>query len=111
MRIRKQYSLGPNPLQTKVLPIGVWNMDGTGTVNVAHGLTLADIREVTVSIIKDDASTQLPLNFASAGGTLSGDFYRSATNVVLARTVGRDFDNINYNDAVMNRGWVVIKYV
>ena len=111
MRIRSQYNLGPNPLLTKVIPIGVWNMVATPSVTVPHGLSLASIRKA-YAIISNDSSTELlPLDFSESLVSPDGQLYCLVTGTYLTRRATGAFDNINYDDGAMNRGYVTIEYI
>lgn len=112
MRIRKQYSLGPNPLQTKVIPIGVWDMDSTSQVSIAHGLTFADIRKASAFVYDDTSTVAIPLDSDyTLLGVTEGKVVWNATDIVLTRINAGYFDTVNYDDAVMNRGFIVVEYV
>jgi len=97
-------------LTTVILDIGDWNMDTASSVNVAHGLTMADIRSVTVHVRSDDAFVLKPLNYIDNANT-NGWFDILTTNVRLNRLVGGLFDNTSYNDTSYNRGWIIIQHV
>lgn len=89
-----------------VLDIGAWDMDATASLNVAHGLSaneFASIEDVAVLIDDDGVTLKTPLN-------QDGSFSVDATNVMLARNGGGLFDAVAYDDAVQNRGKIVIKY-
>lgn len=105
------YNKGYN---TKIIEIGDWDMDATASVTVAHGLTYANIIDVTATIRADspgidykgsivhiDNSTGLGSGFVSAGTTL----------VTLTRVTGGFFDSTNFNQTSFNRGWIFIKYI
>lgn len=111
MRLSAQYNLGPNPLLTKVLPIGVWNMVATNAVSVPHGLTYAQILEVYTLIHNDTLSTGYPLEYSELFTDWDGDLVWTNTNVSLYRRAGGHFATAAFDDAVMNRGFVTIKYV
>ena len=94
----------------KVIPIGTWNMDTTASINVAHGLTLANIRAFSFVII-DDAGTGLIQN------GLVGLVYEvqaaaviGTTNCQLERKAAGIFDNSSFSGSA-NRGYFVIDYV
>lgn len=89
----------------KVVNIGVWDMDATVSVNVPHGIAdFKKIREISVFIL-DDALTST--GSLLIGGTI---YFVDATNISLLRTAAGLYDNTFYNDGVMNRGYVTIKY-
>ena len=97
-------------LKTKVIDIGDWNMDSTSTANVAHGVTLGNIRQVVVMIRDDAATTFAPLDIDNS--TAQGGYVTiGTTNVVLSRILGGLFDTASYDSTSYNRGWIVIEYV
>jgi len=100
-------------LKVKVIEIGDWNMDATPSVEIAHGLTLANIRTISVLIRNDDdiICSSFGDTFNDAGATYQ--YTRvDATNVKLNRSAGGYFDSASYD--VMgddgNRGWITIIY-
>ncbi len=93
-------------LNTKVLDIGDWNMDATGFVAIAHGLTLSTIRGISL-IIRDDTDSAYFFNVKSTGISLI-DF--DATFVSLTRATGGDFDSTVFDAIGFSRGWVTIQY-
>jgi len=96
----------------KILDIGDWDMDGTLSKNVAHGLAIASIRLIEV-LIRNDAATLLHaldrdlLRDGSADGSVETNF----TNVVCTRVAGSLFDAAAWSTTPFNRGWVIILYV
>ena len=100
-----------NKLNVKVIQIGDWNMDSTDNVNVAHGLTLANIRNISV-VIRDDGNTTyycLP----GADATLAADqeyAFANASNVNIKRRDSGIFDNASFDQTSYNRGWITIMY-
>lgn len=93
----------------KRIDIGDWDMVATASINVAHGLTLADILEVSVWIYNDAASSISPIGFDSGTGS-AGRFNMNTTNVILWRTLGGLWDSTNYDSTSYNRGHIYIKY-
>jgi len=100
---------GGTSLKCKVVDIGDWDMDATGGVNVAHGLTLGNIRNIDVLIRKDSGEAYSLI--AGFGSSQSGYYSTDATNVVLYRVTSGYFDSVDYNSTSYNRGWVTIWYV
>jgi len=102
-------------LKKIVKDIGDWDMDGTASVNVAHGLSASFINiRSAIAMIRDDSSvSNKPLN-APAGAadtTPQGAVGNiDSTNVNLVRLTGGDFDSVSYDSTSFNRGWVVITY-
>ena len=86
-----------------VLEIGTWDMDTSLTVSVNHGLTLSKIRNWQVTIKNDSASA---LSDFMAGGATSV----TATQFVLVRTIGGDYDNTNFSSTLVNRGYITVWY-
>lgn len=100
----------------EVIEIGAWNMDTTGTKNVAWALP-ADhyIIGVDVLILYDGgALTQTePLTFVnglSLSSEVSGGWSYSGGNFVLERLTGGHFDQAAFDDAVQNRGFIAVRY-
>lgn len=101
---------GDTAVKYKVVNIGDWNMDSTGAVNIAHGLTLSTIRSVR-AVIQDDAGTQfypVPPDASSSLPVYIG--YMTGTNVVLGRLASGFFDSTDFNATSYNRGWIIIEY-
>lgn len=105
-------SAGAVTLQVKEVDIGDWDMDATGTVTVAHGLTMSKIIAV-LGYVRDDADTARdPFGTAGIGGTgamgVNVNTAIDATNVGLYRLVGSKFDAVAYNATSYNRGHILI---
>lgn len=93
-----------------VLSIGVWNMDGDASVSIAHGQTLTDIIDVSAIIYNDALNSALEIKWSGDFDQLSGNIVTDGTNVVLNRRgAPSTFDNSNYNDSVINRGYIVLR--
>lgn len=91
----------------KELEIGSWDMDLTTNVGVSHSLSATEwgtIRNVEVSIIDDANTFHQPLENGGLMGFGSSTFS-------LQRTVSGTFDNINYDDSTVNRGYIRFYYV
>ncbi len=109
-------ALPVDPLNTKVVEIGDWNMVDDSSVSIAHGLTLSKIREVS-AVIRNDADSKylrLPM-FSTAGDAQAWIGEADATEVDIFRLTGGVFDSTLYNDIVQNlvpynRGWITIQY-
>lgn len=94
-------------LKRKTIEIGAWNMDADTSTTAAHGIAdFSKIRSVNAFILRDDSLYNTPL--AGPFGAVSGV---DATNVELLRVASGIFDNSSYDDAVMNRGFIVIEYI
>lgn len=99
----KETGAGAAVIHKKIIEIGDWNMDSTLEVTIPHGLTVAKIRHLSVTIL-DDFSR--PRDLVS-----SGYWYCDSTNITLSRTVSGLFDGESYNSTSYNRGWITIEYV
>ena len=110
---------GGTRLKMKVVNIGDWDMNvsigGTATINVAHGLTLANIRNVDVLIRNDDDDEYTPFMIPATGSaTVAGGRVDNmdATNVKLDIFTGGLFDSVSFDDgSSYNRGWITIWYI
>ena len=110
-------------LLTKVIEIGVWNMDAGASVSVDSGLDdQTKIRSMSAMIrIDSDVSggnILFPLNSIDSGTGLPNGCVSSVGNVpanpshiTLFRVTGKDFDSASFDEVgVYNRGWVTIIY-
>lgn len=101
---------------TKVVDIGDWNMASTASLQVAHGLTYANIRHVDVLIRNDADDQRNSLNiYDNTGGVgvNGGAIYVDSTNIRLYRASsvnGGMYDNTSYDSTSYNRGWIFITY-
>lgn len=101
-------------LNTTIVNIGDWNMQGGGFVSVAHGVAdYTKIRSVSVMIINDSATELRPLvtvNYltgASNGGSINAI---NSTTINLSAIVGGIYDDAAYNATSFNRGYLTITY-
>ena len=99
-------------LHRKIVEIGDWDMDTTGTVSVAHGVTAGKIRTISVLIRLDASDTVVPLDYAGedAADGSQGSWYATSVNVILYRKAAGQFDSTGYNATTYNRGWIIIDY-
>ena len=99
-------------LKTDTISIGDWNMDATTSVSVAHGIgDHEDIVSVFITI-RDDAATSLyPLFYYTGVGVSDGRFLWNATNIVMTRRGGGNFDDTDFNATSYNRGIITIFYL
>jgi hypothetical protein len=95
----------------KIIDIGDWNMDSTAQVIVNHNLTLADIRNVSVLIRRDDDIIAYPLNHDDNATNIGGWFYVGSGAVFMFRSDPGKFSDTNFNATSFNRGWITITYV
>ncbi len=97
----------PGSIEKKIIEMGDWNMDSTASITVAHGLTLADIREVSVQMRDDAATTHYQWSYDNVA---AGFFTTDGTNVTLVRTAAGVFDSTNFDATSFNRGWIIIRW-
>jgi hypothetical protein len=102
----KAYVDSVSGVQVKIIDIGDWNMDTTGNVNINHGLTLANIRSVSITIRRDDDALYFPIDSDGAG-----DWDVDATQVNITRVAASFFDGANFDSTSFNRGWITIMHV
>jgi len=96
-------------LRKKVMEIGDWDMSGTQSVVIAHGLTDFYIREISV-VIRSDANTTYT-NLLSHGQTFTGSVEWGTGDITLARVAGGYYHSSAYdNPTGFNRGWMTIWY-
>lgn len=88
----------------KTVAIGLWDMQTTGSVSIAHGLTLSKIRMWQVTIGNDAGTNKV--DFEGAGAVAVG-----ASTMTLIRASGGTFDSTDYNDGTIDRGTITIWYV
>lgn len=103
--------IGVSIPRQKVVEIGDWNMDSTGTVYVAHGVTFDKIVGVR-AIVRNDANDGKYCISQGCGTYGRGEIDSiNATNVRLDRTSGGTFDSVDFDSTSYNRGWVIIDYI
>jgi len=86
-----------------IVELGVWDMDATLNVTIAHGIVdHTKIHAINVVVV-DDNGQIYPLDF---GGT----YVAGPTNIIVSRDNGGNFDNTSFNDGVINRGHIFIKH-
>lgn len=100
-------------LQRKILELGPWNMDTTNSIAVSHGISnFQNIRAVSGWLINDGLTILAPIPYVS---DVSADILSisgiTSTTITVRRVVGGQFDNATYDDAVMNRGYLVVDYL
>lgn len=98
----------------KIIPIGAWNMVANSTKQVAHGLGVNFRKICAVSVtIHDDVDDNI--HFATPGipgfATALQEVYIvgvTATVFSLSRRGGGWYDSADYDDALMNRGDLLV---
>jgi hypothetical protein len=98
-------------LRTKVVNIGDWNMDTTGSLSVAHGLTLANIRTIEVVIRNDANDKYYPSACRVSTGMENLIQWADATNINLFREAASEFDSVDFDSTSYNRGYITIQYI
>jgi len=104
---------GITGMRVKIIEIGDWNMDTTATNYATHGLTLANIRSVSVMIRNDDNDAYYDFNNVHSAATKipCGFIYEiNADAVRLDRMASELFDAAAFDATSYNRGWVTIWY-
>ena len=96
------------------IDIGDWNMNTTPQLTVAHGLNLEDIEGVEIAIFNDAETTKSSLlaeGVATPQQTvIDGNWTIDATDIILNRVTGGNFDSANYQATSFNRGKIKISY-
>jgi len=98
-------------IKTKVISIGDWDMDATVFVNIAHGVTVGNIRTVEALIIDDGGTVLTPMTLNDFINPPDGTIQIVSGNVVLTRRTSGFFDDTDYNATSYNRGWVTVEYI
>jgi len=96
-------------LKSKVIDIGDWDMDTNASKNVAHGLTLSNIRSVSF-MIRNDAGTYHYL-WSGNDNSQPAWCWVDSTNVVVNRSDAGFFNSTSFSATSYNRGWVTVWYV
>lgn len=107
-----QYEGSTGQYKTKIIDIGDWDMDTTGSVVIAHNLASVEaIRKINVMIRKDSDVPQVmrPLDVA-VGGSSDGYVEADVTDIILFRTAAGAFDSTDYDETSYNRGYILIEY-
>ncbi len=101
-------------IKTKVIPIGDWNMDYDGFVDITHGLGTAwqNILSITCFVRMDDLTKFYNLSHVTyTTGVINGAIASvSSTYVTIVRTTGGAFDSASFSGTGFSRGFVSITY-
>jgi hypothetical protein len=90
--------------------IGPWNMDANDYPDSTFlNVDFTKIFSAQAWILNDALNSCLPLVMAASGGN-TGIIGIYPTYFIVQRFIGSIFDSTNYNDAVMNRGYVIVTY-
>ena len=91
------------------IDIGPWNMDTTNSLFVPDGsplITSSTIRSVEV-YIRNDLQTQLR-RLDIVAGPVNGSWNYNGSGFNLIRVTGGFFDSVDYDDGVINRGYIMV---
>lgn len=92
--------------KTKVLPIGVWNMDADGSSpNIPHGINSGKIVGYQIMIFDDSGVGKM---FVEDLGAVLTSY--DATNFSITRIIGGQFDTASYDSTAINRGFITVFY-
>ena len=98
--------------KTRILNLGAWDMSTSPGLDIAHGLTFSKIISAQCMIINDTSTRVTTLDgFEKDTSLHKGNLDIEVSNLRLRRIGGGYFSNINYDDSVMNRGFIVITYL
>ena len=98
----------------KRLEIGAWDMDANGSIAVLHGLSATEYltcTNISASILHD---TDNIYDFSSAfrsGQSTDNHLRIDSSNFRITRAEDGFFDNTNFDDATMNRGFITFEYI
>lgn len=102
-------------LLTKIIDIGVWDMDATPSISVPHGL--ADFNKIRypigVTIRSDDDALIPSIAQLDGNGAIAGSIGGIAgTDITLSRVALGGFDSTDFDktSGSFNRGWIKITY-
>ena len=100
--------------QTVIVPLPNWNMNSTGSISVAHGLTAfqwGKIKGVCVMVINNAKTQKFPLDSVNNVGVPNGGVVKiDTTNVDLLRALTLDFDDAAFGVTSDSRGDITIEY-
>jgi hypothetical protein len=108
--IKDQGAVSADGLKVAIIEIGDWNMDSTGNITVAHGLTYANIISYTVIVRNDIDNVRINLD-TPMNGSVAGWVWLNSTLFQLYRTNAGWYDNTGYDSTSFNRGWITIWYM
>ena len=96
-----------------VIPIGNWDMQATTSITVAHGITggLSNIRGFTAIILNDNGNFGYKIDHNNGVLPTAGQITASDVYIGLQRVSGSFFDDANFNNGTINRGYIVVDYV
>lgn len=107
-------NIGAGLIKEKIFATGAWNM--VANPNIAFttttlglvGLPVANVISLD-AIVVNDSGAVVDSIYAYGGGSAS---YNAGTALFLIdRVSGGKFDGTNYDDAVINRAYLIIRYI
>jgi hypothetical protein len=104
-----------NPIRTRVVEIGDWNMDTATSKSVTHGLDVTKIIGVSGVIRNDTDSNRYALTPGMYVKVTSNHLQAWITSIVSTviylEHAGEQYNNTNFDSTSYNRGWLVIQYL
>jgi len=100
----KETGTAGGTVRKRIIEIGDWNMDSTPSLTIAHGVTVSNIRGLSV-LIRSDPGTGYRNLYDGGYATVAN------TNIYLVRTESGIFDSDGYDSTSFNRGYITIEYV
>lgn len=100
-------------LKCRSFEIGSWDMDATASKVITTGLNFATIDRVSVQVmIYADTGIEYPLEYRDpTEGTVSGHYFVGYIgDVNIYRLLGGKFDDVDFDNTAVNRGFVTIWY-
>jgi len=97
----------------KIFEITSWDMDGSPSKSITHGLTFSQIISA-VAVVQNDTGTSKRLlcgSYDSADDYPNGDIYISSAGVLLTRSSQGDFIGSDWNSSTGHRGWLTVEYI
>ena len=106
---------GSGYIKSVRVPIGSWDMDATQQVEVSIPtvITIDNFYSAEAWIINDAQGSYDPIEGQSSTGGAGGraQFSASGNAINVIRATGGFYDSASFNDATINRGWVIVKYL
>jgi len=95
-----------------VFPLGAWDMDAVGSVEIPHGLVASAIRDVKCIIVNDagTAYTHFADHFFAAAGEPGYVLTITASAITVGRLAGGAYDATTYDSTASSRGDVLVFY-
>lgn len=91
--------------------IGSWNMDLDDSKTVDIVIAVSKLLSIHTVILDDAQTLRMPIDWTIDTGLVGGGVSGlSGTTVELTRITSGLFDNANYNDTGVNRGYITFIY-